>query len=81
MTRKKNQLTKELKDLGLEYDPELAVILLFDYSVIGNFDNSDFPSKIYFKHRERREEPLVINFDLQFIYHKALELFLDKRAV
>ncbi|MGG9960876.1 P-loop ATPase, Sll1717 family [Ferruginibacter sp. SUN106] len=77
----KTQLTNELKDLGLEYDPELALILLFDYSVIGNFENYIYPAKIYFKHRERREDPLVINFDLQFIYHKALEVYLDKRAI
>ncbi|TBO44258.1 P-loop ATPase, Sll1717 family [Pedobacter kyonggii] len=76
----KSEIKNELQSLGMEYDPELAILLLFDYSIIGNFDNSDTPPKIYFKHRERKNEPCVINFDMKFIYHKALELYLDKRA-
>jgi hypothetical protein len=76
----KNQIFDEFKRIGLEYDPELALIHLFDYSILGNFDNTEYGlPKIYFKHRERREEPCIINFDLQFIYHKAMEIYLDKR--
>lgn len=76
----KSQIIDEFINVGLEYDPELALIHLFDYSILGNFDNSEFgPPKIYFKHRERREEPCVINFDLKFIYHKAVEVYFEKR--
>lgn len=75
----KIQILNEFKEIGLEYQHELAVIHLFDYSIIGNLDNSDGLPKVYFKHRERREEPCVINFDLRFIYHKAIEVYFDKR--
>lgn len=76
----KSDLINEFKETGLEYDKELALILLFEYCIIGNIDNDDFSStKIYFKHREKKEEPCIPNFDLQFIYHKAIEEYLDKR--
>lgn len=70
----------EFEQYNLEYDHEQALIHLFDYSLIGNIDRSDSSfSKIYFKHREQREDPCVINFDMEFIYHKAIEVYLDKR--
>jgi len=76
----KAHILDEFKRVGLEYEPELALSHLFDYSILGNYDNSDFgPPKIYFRHRERHEEPYVINFDLKFIYHKAVEVYFEKR--
>lgn len=76
----KIQIVDEFKKNGVEYDHELALIHLFDYCILGNFDILDSCSpKIYFKHRERREEPCVINFELKFIFHKALEVYFDKR--
>ncbi|MCJ0742706.1 P-loop ATPase, Sll1717 family [Pedobacter montanisoli] len=76
----KSQILEEFKKTGLDYEPELTISHLFDYSILGNFDNSEFGStKIYFKHRERTEEPCVINFDLKFIFHKAVEVYFDKR--
>ena len=55
-------------------------MLLFEYSIIGNIDNGEYSAtKIYFKHREKRDEPCVLNFDLKFIYHKAIEEYLNKR--
>lgn len=75
----KAEIINEFKRIKLTYDPELAMLHLFDYSIIGNYDNSETPIKIYFKHREKREESCVINFDLKFIYHKAIEIYLDKR--
>ena len=69
----KSQIINDFVKVGLEYEPELALLQLFDYSILGNFDQSEYgPPKIYFKHRERREEPCVINFDLKFIYHKIM---------
>lgn len=76
----KNAIIEEFERLHLKYDPELAFILLFDYSLIGNYDDTDYPPKIFFKHREKREEPCVINFELKFIYHRAIELYLAKRT-
>ncbi len=76
----KTELIYEFERIGLSYEPELAILQLFDYSIIGNFDNSDASlSKIFFKHREKRDEPCIINFELKFIYHKAIEIYLDKR--
>ncbi|QXP62718.1 hypothetical protein [Polaribacter sp. HaHaR_3_91] len=83
---KKNQpldkvdLINEFSNVNLEYDKELALILLFEYSILGNIDNDDYSStKIYFKHREKLDEPCIPNFDMKFIYHKAIEEYLDKR--
>lgn len=75
----RNIVISEFRQQGISYEPELALILLFDYSIIGNIDISDNVTKVYFKHRERRDEPCVINFDLKFIYHKAIEIFFEKR--
>jgi hypothetical protein len=75
----RDSILKEFKEQSITYEPELALILLFDYSIIGNLDNSDSMAKVYFKHRERKDEPCVINFDLKFIYHKAIEIFFEKR--
>lgn len=74
------EISNEFERVGLTYDNEMAILHLFDYSIIGNIDLSDSITKIYFKHRERREEPCVIQLELKFIYHKAIETFLDKRV-
>jgi hypothetical protein len=76
----KADLITEFSKVHLEYDKEIALLLLFEYSIIGNIDNEEYSAtKIYFKHREKRNEPCVLNFDLKFIYHKAIEEYLDKR--
>jgi hypothetical protein len=75
----RDSIIQEFKRQAISYEAELALILLFDYSIIGNLDNSESVSKVYFKHRERKDEPCVINFDLKFIYHKAIEIFFEKR--
>lgn len=74
----KNDIIKEFAEVELTYDAELAISHLFYYSIIGNLDNSDYSSpKVFFKHREKRDEVCVINFELKFIYHKAIEIYLD----
>lgn len=76
----KSDIINEFSSVELEYDKELALILLFDYSILGNIDNDEYSAtKIYFKHREKKEEPCIPNFELKFIYHKAIEEYLDKR--
>lgn len=76
----KDDLITEFSNVNLEYDKEIALMLLFEYSIIGNIDNGEYSAtKIYFKHREKRDEPCVLNFDLKFIYHKAIEEYLNKR--
>lgn len=76
----KNDIIQEFKNLNLEYDPELSIIHLFDYCILGNIDTSEYPSKIYFKHREKREEPTNINLDMKFIFHQAIRVYFDKRV-
>ena len=75
----KSNIIDELTKLQLEYNPEIALIHLFDYSILGNIDDTEFQTKIYFKHRERKDEPCIINFELKFIYHKAIEIYFEKR--
>lgn len=76
----KNAIITEFERIELSYNPELAMLHLFDYSIIGNLDNNTCtPAKVFFKHREKREETCVINYELKFIFHKAIEIYLDKR--
>jgi len=72
-----NDFVEEFIEVGVEYDPLMTLLHLFNYSLVGNFENTD-GTKVYFKHKEKREEPSKINFELTFIYHKALELYLKK---
>jgi hypothetical protein len=67
-----NDFIEEFIEVGVEYDPMLTLLHLFNYSLVGNFDGN----KVHFKHREKREEPSKINFDINFIYHKSLEIYL-----
>jgi hypothetical protein len=74
-----NHLLEEFIENDLEYDPMMTLLHLFNYSLIGNIETIDYgQTMIYFKHREKREEPLKINFEANFIYHKILELYLKK---
>jgi len=75
----KSQILNEFHSVNLAYNHELAIIHLFDYSIIGNFDFVDGLPRVYFKFREKREEPSIINFELKFIFCKAIELYLEKR--
>jgi hypothetical protein len=70
----------EFEKLDLSYDVSECIELLFNYSLVGNFDGSNsYVSKIYFKHREKVGETLVIDYDLDFIIHKCLQVYFDKR--
>ncbi|OXA85487.1 P-loop ATPase, Sll1717 family [Flavobacterium hercynium] len=72
-----NDLIEELIELDLQYDPMMTLLHLFNYSLIGNIENiENGQTMIYFKHREKRGEPLKINFEANFIYHKILEVYL-----
>ncbi|MBC5842496.1 hypothetical protein H8R23_13855 [Flavobacterium sp. F-380] len=74
-----NDLLEEFIEIDLEYDPMMTLLHLFNYSLIGNIENiENGQTMIYFKHREKREEPLKINFESNFIYHKILEVYLKK---
>ncbi len=73
-----NHLIEEFIEIGIEYDAMMTILHLFNYSLIGNIENGDYGTMIYFKHKEKREEPSKINFEANFIYHRLLELYLKK---
>lgn len=74
-----NDLIEEFIEVGIEYDPMMTLLHLFNYSLVGNIENNDYgQTMIYFKHKEKREEPSKINFEANFIYHRILELYLKK---
>jgi len=74
-----NDLIEEFIEVGVEYDPLMTLLHLFNYSLIGNIEYGDYgQTMIYFKHKEKREEPSKINFEANFIYHRVLELYLKK---
>jgi len=83
--RTKNPMTKEdlieeFLEVGVEYEPLSTIMHLFNYSIIGNFESSEFDTpKYYFKHRERREDPYTVNFDLQFIYQKCINFYFTNK--
>lgn len=76
----KEDLIEEFLEVGVEYDPTMTLLHLFNYSLIGNMEpgNEYGQAKVYFKHREKREEPSKINFEAQFMYHRLLEFYFKK---
>lgn len=77
----KDQIDKDLTNNGLKYNVDQTLIHLFDYSIFGNLEqNGNGNSKVFFKYRESKDEPTVINFQHKFIYHNAIDCYLDKRV-
>jgi hypothetical protein len=73
-----SELSNELSKVDIKIDPKEVTKTLFEYSLIGNIDNSVIPPRIYFKHREKRDEVYNPNFDLSFIIHHCLERYNKK---
>lgn len=73
----KQIIIDEFEKLSLSYDAESTIKHLFNYSIIGNIEHLESgATKVVFKHREKRDDPDSIDLDKQFIYHKAIDLYL-----
>lgn len=74
-----DEILNELEEIEIEYNTNDCVEILFNYSLIGNFDDSNpYTPRIHFKHREKPDESLAIDFSTKFILHKCLQLYYDK---
>jgi len=53
-----------------------VIIILYDYSIIGNIDGFD---RVHFKYRSNPDDPSKVNLTQQFILHKSLiNYFINK---
>ncbi|MGL1889327.1 MAG: hypothetical protein OCD76_22625 [Reichenbachiella sp.] len=77
----KAQIVNNLTENGLDYNIENTLIHLFDYSILGNLEHrGNGIRKVFFKYRESKDEAAVVNFKHHFIYHNAIDCYLDKRG-
>lgn len=71
-----DELLDEIEAVEMSISAKQLVAILFNYSIIGNIDLSQYPPKVYFKYREKNIGKVSINENASLIFHLGFKVYL-----